>query len=69
MSRLFSYNYDHKDVVKCHRKLNFEEVDTAPYTGKNDGFSLSWEICQKYIKRNIIQAVLFRLIQLSFAGW
>ena len=38
MSKLFSYDYDHYDVVKCHRNLNFEKMDTAPYTGKNDEF-------------------------------
>ena len=58
MSKLFSYDYDHYDVVKCHRNLNFEKMDTAPYTGKNDGFWLPWGICKEYIKQNIIKAVL-----------
>ena len=58
MSKLFSYDYDHYDVVKCHRNLNFEKMDTAPYTGKNDGFWLLWEVIKEYIKRNIITAVL-----------
>ena len=35
MSKLFSYDYD---VVKCRQNLNFEKMDTAPYTGKNGGF-------------------------------
>ena len=33
-----SYSYDHYDVVKCRRNLNFEKMNTAAYTGKNDGF-------------------------------
>ena len=33
-------------------------MDTAPYTGKNDGFLLFWGICKEYIKQNIIKAVL-----------
>ena len=56
--KLFSYDYDHCDVVKCPRNLNFEKMDTAPYTGKNDGFWLPWGICKEYIKQNIIKAVL-----------
>ena len=36
MSKLFSYDYDHYDVVKCRRNLNFEKMNTVPYTGKND---------------------------------
>ena len=38
MSKLFSYDYGHYDVVKCRRILNFEKMDSAPYTEKNDGF-------------------------------
>ena len=33
MSRLFSYD----GVMKCRQNLNFEKMDTAFYTGKNDG--------------------------------
>ena len=33
MSKLFSYD----GVVKCCRNLNFGKMDTASYTGKNDG--------------------------------
>ena len=33
MSKLFSYD----GVVKCRQNLNFEKMDTASYTGKNDG--------------------------------
>ena len=46
------------DVVKCSRNLNFEKMDTAPYTAKNDGFWLLWGIFKEYIKQNIITAVL-----------
>ena len=38
MLKLFSYNYNHYDVVKCYQNLKLEKMDTAPYTGKNDGF-------------------------------
>ena len=38
MSKLFSYDFDHYDVAKCCRNLNFVKMDTAPYTGKIDGF-------------------------------
>ena len=46
------------DVVKCRRNLNFEKMDAAPYTGKNDGFWLLWEIFKEYIKQNITTAAL-----------
>ena len=52
MWKLFS------DVVKCCQNLNFETMDIAHYTGKNDGFWLLWGICKEYIKQNIIKAVL-----------
>ena len=32
VSKLFSYD----GVVNCRRNLNFEKMDTASYTGKND---------------------------------
>ena len=38
MTKLFSYDYDHYDVVKCRRNLNFGKMVTTPYTGKNDEF-------------------------------
>ena len=57
MSKLFSYD----GVVKCRRNLNFEKVNTASYTGKNDGL---W--FKEYLKQNVITAVF---IQLSFADW
>ena len=38
MSKLFSFNYDYYDAVKCRRNMNFEEMDTEPPTGKNYGF-------------------------------
>ena len=43
-SKLFCYD----DVEKCHRNLNFEKMDTASYTGKNDG--LWWGIFKEYLK-------------------
>ena len=54
MSKLFSYD----GVVKCRRNLNFEKMDTASYTGKNDGVWLLWGIFKEYLKQNIITAVL-----------
>ena len=53
--KLFSYD----GVVKCRRNLNFEKVNTASYTGKNDGL-----LFKEYLKQNVITAVF---IQLSFA--
>ena len=52
MSKLFPYDA----VVKFHRNLNFEKMDTASYTGKNDG--ISWGIIKEYHKQNIVMAVL-----------
>ena len=57
MSKLFSYDYGHYDVVKCRRILNFEKMDSAPYTEKNDGFWLLCVIFQENTKQNIIKAV------------
>ena len=50
--KLFSYD----GVVKCRRNLNFEKMDTASYTGKNDG--VWWGIFKEYLKQNIIMKVL-----------
>ena len=47
-----------KIMLLCRRNLSFEKMDTAPYTGKNDGFWLLWEIFKEYIEQNIITAVL-----------
>ena len=58
MPKLFSYDYDHYDVVTSCQNLNFEKVDTMLYTGKNDGFWLLWGTFKEYIKQNIIKAVL-----------
>ena len=38
MSKLFSSDYDHYDMVKCRQNMNFEEMDSEPLTGKTDGF-------------------------------
>ena len=58
MPKLFSRDYDHYDMGKCGRNVNFEQMDTAISTGKNNGFWLLWEIFKEYIKQNIIMAVL-----------
>ena len=50
--KLFYYD----DVVKCRRNLNFEKMDTASCTGKNDG--VWWRIFKEYLKQNVITAVL-----------
>ena len=52
MSKLFFYD----GVVKCGRNLNPEKMDTASYTGKNDG--AWWGIFKEFLKQNIIMAVL-----------
>ena len=38
MSILFSCDYDHYDMVKYRRNVNFEVLDTEPLTGKYNGF-------------------------------
>ena len=72
MSKLISCDFDHYDMVKYCQHLNFEEIDTENSTGKNDKFWLLWEIFKRYIKQNIVMAVLRKLkkqilIQLLFA--
>ena len=47
MSKLFSYDYDHHDIAKCHRNLNFEKMDTASYTGKK---MMGFDYCEKYVR-------------------
>ena len=70
MSKLFPSDYDHYDLVKCHQNMHFEEMDTEPWTGKNDGFWLLWGIFKEYFKQNIIMAVLRKAnTHLSFADW
>ena len=64
MWKLFSYD----GIVKCRQNLNFENMDAAPYTGKNDGVSLLWGKFKDYLKQNIIVEKQM-LIQLSFADW
>ena len=60
MSKLFSSDYDHYDMVKCRQNMNFEEMDSEPLTGKTDGFWLLWGIFKGYIKQNIIMVVLIK---------
>ena len=50
----FSYG----GVMKCHWNLNFEKMNNASYTGKNDGVWLLWGIFKEYLKQNIITSVL-----------
>ena len=56
MSKLFSCDDDNNDVVKCCWNMNFDEMDTEPPTGKNDGFWLLWGIFKEYIKQYITMA-------------
>ena len=58
MSKLFSCDYDHYDMVKSRRNVNFEGMESEPSKGKNDGLWLLWGIFKEYIKQNIIMAVL-----------
>ena len=51
------YQY-HYGMVKCHRNVNFEEMDIECPTGKNYGFWVLRGIFNEYIKQNIIMAVL-----------
>ena len=54
MSKLFSND----GVVKCWQNLNFEKMDTASYTGKNDGVWVQRGILKEKLKQSIITAVL-----------
>ena len=51
-----------------HYNMDTEyEVDTEPWTEKNDKFWLLWDIFKAYIRQNISMAVRNQmLIQLSF---
>ena len=57
MSKLFSCDHDQYDMVKCHRNVSLEEMDTEPWTEKSDGFWLLQEIFKEYIRQNIIMAM------------
>ena len=57
MPKLFLYDYDHNDMMKCRQNVNFHEIDTEPSTRKNNRFWLLLEIFEKYTKK-IIMAVL-----------
>ena len=50
MSKLYSCDYDHYDMVKCRRNMNFEEIDTEPSTGKHDGF---WTLGTRWMELRI----------------
>ena len=49
MSKIFSYD----GVVKCRRNLHFEKMDTASYTGKNDGVWCG--IFKEYLKQMLLR--------------
>ena len=40
MAKLFLCDYDECDMLECHRNMNFEEINTEPLIGENDGFWL-----------------------------
>ena len=70
MSKLFFHNYYHNVMVKCHRNVNLEEMDTELVQQEKYGLWVLWTIFQEHIKQNITMAVLKKiLIQLSFADW
>ena len=60
MSGLFSWDYlaAHYSNMKCCQNVNFDEIDTDPWTGKNDEFWLLWGIFLDYVKQKITTAVL-----------
>ena len=45
-------------MVKCCQNVDVGEMDTECSTGKTYGFWVLWAIFKKYIKQNIITAVL-----------
>ena len=53
MSKLFFYDYDHYDVVKCHPNLNFEKMDTQK---KMMGF----DYCEEYLKSTYNKILLWQ---------
>ena len=57
MPKLFLYDYDHNDMMKCRRNVNFHEMDTEPSTRKNNRFWLLLEIFEKYTKKNYYGSV------------
>ena len=58
MSKLFSCGYDRYDMVKCHRNVNFEEIDTECSTGKNDGL-----YCEEYLRSILNKNNLMKVIR------
>ena len=38
MSKLFPYDYDDRDMVKCRRNMDLKETNTEPSKGENGGF-------------------------------
>ena len=41
-SKLFLCDYNYYNMVRCHRNVDFEEINTESSTGKNDEFWLLW---------------------------
>ena len=37
-SKLFLCDYNYYNMVRCHRNVDFEEINTESSTGKNDEF-------------------------------
>ena len=54
----FQYYCYHYGMVKCCRKMDFEEMDPECSIGKSYGFWVLWGMFKEYIKQNIIMAVL-----------
>ena len=50
MSKLFLYD----GIVECRQTLSFEKMDTASYTGKNDGF----DYCEEYLRSTSSKTLL-----------
>ena len=46
MSKSFSCDYEHYNMVKSRQNVNFEEIDTEPSAGKrmNFDYSLSYHL-------------------------
>ena len=72
MSELSACDYDHYDVLRCRRNMNFEEIGTELSTRKLQVFITTRNIFKEYIKQNVMavlrkanahSVVLCRLIQ------
>ena len=56
--------------MKCRQNVNFEEMDTEPSRGKNDGFGLTVRNIEgvhlQYIKQNIVMVVFRKKMLVQF---